>query len=152
MRVNYLTALLVMTVSLSSGAQDKKITREQLPKAVAATVDRETQGATVKGFVTERENGKKVYEAETVIRGHTRDLEIAADGTLNEVEEEVAMKDLPASVQAAILAKAKGASVVKVESLIKKGKLVAYEASTIRNGHKGEVQVGPTGRRLAHEE
>lgn len=144
------STVLVMTAALSLSAQEKKITRDQLPKAVAATVDRETQGATIKGFATEREDGKTVYEAETVVRGHTRDLQIAVDGTLNEVEEEVAMKDLPTSVQNAITAKAKGASVVKVESLTKKGKLVAYAASTVKNGHKGEVQVGTAGGALSH--
>ena len=60
-------------------AQDKKLQRSQLPSAVAATVDREAKGAQIKGFATERENGKQVYEAETVLNGHMRDLQIATD-------------------------------------------------------------------------
>src|SRR3978361_250043 len=83
--------------TLLACAQEKKLTREQLPKAVAATVDHETQGSTIKGFATEREHGKKVYEVETTVNGHTRDLQIATDGTLNEIEEEVAIDALPAT-------------------------------------------------------
>ena len=141
-----------VAAALSSSAEEKKLTRAQLPAAVATTADREAQGATIKSFATEREHGKKVYEAETLLDGHTRDLQIAADGTLNEVEEEIEMRTLPAPVRDSILAKAKGATVVKVESLTKKGTLVAYEASTLRNGRKGEVQVGPAGGTLPHQE
>lgn len=133
-------------------AADKKLSREQVPAHVLATADRETQGATVKGYLTEREDGRKVYEVETIVNGHTRDLQIAKDGTLNEVEEEVALSALPSSVQAGLKAKAKGAEVVKVESLTKKGKLVAYEADTLRGRRKGSIQVGTTGETLTHEE
>jgi hypothetical protein len=71
---------------------------------------------------------------------------------LNEIEEEVAMDVLPAGVRTAVMAKAKGAHVTRVESLTKNGKLVAYEVATERNGHKGEIQVGPTGEKLSREE
>jgi hypothetical protein len=143
---------LLVAGTVTAQAQDKKLQRNQLPAAVAATVDRETQGATVKGFATERENGKRVYEAETVVNGHTRDLQIAENGTLNEIEEEVAVKALPASVRDALMVKVGKGKIVKVESLTKQGKLVAYEASTVINGRKGEIQVGPTGEKLLHEE
>jgi hypothetical protein len=39
-----------------------------------------------------------------------------------------------------------------VESLTKKGKLVAYEAKVNTGGKKSEVQVGPDGKPLDHEE
>lgn len=133
-------------------AQEHKIAREQLPAAVAFTVDRETKDATVKGYATEREHGIKVYEVETASNGHTRDLQIAADGTLLEVEEEVAFDSLLGNVRIALEAKAKGAQITKVESLTKHGKLVAYEAATLRGQHKAEIQVGPDGESLKHEQ
>lgn len=132
--------------------QDRKISRAQLPSAVAQTADRETKNATIKGYATEREHGKTFYEVETVVNDHTRDLQIDSDGVLTEVEEEVRIESLSPAVQSAIKAKAMGARVVKVESLTKGGKLVAYEASTLRSGKKGEVQVGPSGETLSHEE
>lgn len=143
-----LSVLMTITVD----AQERKLTRDQLPGAVAATIDKETKGAEIKGFSTEREHGKKVYEAETTIDGHSRDIQVAADGALMEVEEEVAMDKVPADVQSSLKAKAKDAEITKVESLTKKGVLVAYEAATLRNGKKGEIQVGPNGNKLAREE
>jgi hypothetical protein len=49
-------------------------------------------------------------------------------------------------------AKAGKGKLVKVESLTKKDKLVAYEAQVDTNGKKSEVQVGPDGKALDHEE
>ena len=40
----------------------------------------------------------------------------------------------------------------KVESLTKNGKLVAYEAIVSTGTGKSEIQVGPEGKPLAHEE
>ena len=142
----------VLAITLSASAQEKKIDRSALPPAVAKTVDQETKGATIKGFATEREHGKKVYEAETVVSGHTRDIQVAEDGTLTEVEEEVSFDSLSDSVKKGLTAKAAGAKITKVESLTKGGKLVAYEAATVRGAKHGEVQVGPNGAALKHEE
>ena len=41
---------------------------------------------------------------------------------------------------------------MKVESLTKHDKLVAYEAKVQANGKKNEIQVGPDGKPLDHEE
>ncbi len=145
-------ACAALALSIAASAQEKKIERSALPAQVARTVDKETAGAIVKGFATEREHGKKVYEAETIVHGHTRDIQIAEDGTLNEVEEEVAFDKLPDPVKKGLTTKASGAKITKVESLTKGGKLVAYEAATLRGSKKGEVQVGPDGAALSHEE
>jgi hypothetical protein len=143
----------VLGAVTAAGAQERKIMRSELPPAVAATVDRETKGATIKGFTTEREHGRTMYEAETVVNGRTRDIEIAQNGQVNEVEEELDMASLPATVQEALSAKAAGGGrIAKVESLTKDGKLVAYEAAMVKNGRLSEFQVGPNGGALAHEE
>jgi hypothetical protein len=73
-----------------------------------------------------------------IIKGHTRNIEVAQDGTLNEIEEEVAFDSLSTEVQNALQSKAGIAKIVKVESLTKKGTLVAYEASTLKGSKKGE--------------
>lgn len=143
---------LAIATAMNIAAQDKTLTRAQVPAQVLATADKETNGATIKGYATEVEHGKRVYEVETVVNGLTRDLQITADGTLTEIEEELPITSLPPAVSSALNARAKGAKIVKVESLTKGRKLVAYEASTIKNGHAGEIQVGPTGGSLSHEE
>lgn len=133
-------------------AQEKKIKRSELPPAVEKTVTEVSKDATVKGFSRETENGKTSYEVELVVSGHSKDVEIDPSGAVLEVEEEVAMDALPADVKAGLNATAAGGRILKVESLTKKGKLVAYEAKVESAGKKKEIQVGPDGKPLDHEE
>lgn len=132
-------------------AQEKKIARKDLPAAVEKTVSAESQGATIKGFSTEIDHGKKVYEAQLMVAGHGRDLTIDAQGQILEVEEEVALAALPPAVRDGLTKQTGAAKFVKVESLTK-GKLVAYEAVVKRGTKQAEIQVGPDGKKLAHPE
>jgi uncharacterized membrane protein YkoI len=146
-----ISAVAVLTAT-SAVAQEKKIKRSDLPPAVEKTVAAQSAGATVKGFSRENENGQTYYEAEMVVNGHSKDILIDANGAIVEVEEEVAMNALPAEVKAGLQAKAGEGKLVKVESITKKDKLVAYEAQVTKDGKKSEVQVGPDGKPLDHEE
>lgn len=146
--------VLVATVIFAGTAasQEKKIQRSELPPAVEKTVAAQTQGATIKGFSMEEEKGKTYYEVEMTVNGHGKDVSIDANGVVTEVEEEVALDALPPAVKAAITDKAGKGTLGKIESLTKGGKLVAYEAHVTTDGKKSEIQVGPDGKPLAHEE
>lgn len=135
-----------------NSAQEKKIKRSDLPSAVEKTVAEVSKGATIKGFNEEKEAGKTSYEVEMVVNGHTKDVQIDPTGTVTEVEEEVAIDSLSADVKAGLAAKAGAGKISKVESLTKNGKLVAYEAQVESAGKKSEIQVGPDGKPLDHEE
>ena len=133
-------------------SQEKKIKRSDLPPAVEKTVAAQSTGATIKSFSTEKENGETLYEAEMTVGGHSKDVTMNAQGEVVEVEEEVAMDNLPAAVKSGLLSKAGKGKITRVESLTKKGKLVAYEAQVNSNGKKSEAQVGPEGQPLDHKE
>lgn len=146
--------VLLLTCALASqaAAQDKKLKRSDLPPAVQKTADEQSAGATVKGYSSENEDGKLAYEVVLTVHGHRRNVSIAPDGTLLEIEEEVAFKSLPAAVRAGLGHAAGSGKIVKVESLTKHGALVAYEAQVQTGAKRSEVQVGPDGKSLAHEE
>jgi len=119
---------------------------------VEKTVAAQSAGAMIKGFSEERENGQTFYEAEMTVNGRTKDVLIDAKGGVVEVEEQVAMDSLSAEVKAGLLAKAGKGKIMAVESIKKHDKLVAYEAKVDTGGKKSEVQVGPDGKSLNHEE
>ena len=150
--ITYIGLAAALTFPALAFAQEHSITRSQLPPAVESSLGKQMDGATVKGFSTERENGKTVYEAELLVNGHSKDVSFAANGEVQEVEEQVDLASLPPDVTASLTAKAKGGKIAKVESLTKHGKLVAYEAAVDRNGRHSEIQVGPHGGKLQHEE
>ncbi len=132
--------------------QEKKIKRSDLPAAVEKMVAAQSAGATIKGFSKEKENGQTFYEAEMTVNGHTKDVLIDTAGAVVEVEEQVALDALSAEVKAGLLAKAGNGKITKVETIKKHDKLVAYEAEVDTNGKKSEVQVGPDGKPLDHQE
>jgi uncharacterized membrane protein YkoI len=154
MKTNLLIAIAAggLLLAGTASAQEKKIKRSDLPPAVEKTVAAQSEGATIKGFSTEKEKGQTLYEVELMVNGHSKDISMAADGSIVEVEEQVVLDSLSADVKAGLQAKAGKGKILKVESLTKKGKLVAYEAQVDTNGKKSEVQVGPDGKPLYHEE
>src|SRR5215467_7293708 len=117
----------VISVTASIEAQEKKIKRADLPAAVEKTVAEQSKGATIKGFATEVEDGKKIYEAEMTVNGHGKDISMDEKGNIIEIEEEVAISSLPPAVKEGLTKAAGKGTIEKVESLTKKGKIVAYE-------------------------
>jgi uncharacterized membrane protein YkoI len=149
----YQATLLATTLCISALglAEEKAISRSDLPPAVEKTLQQQLKGATVKGFSAEKEDGRVVYEAQLLVNGHTKDIQLDASGTIQEVEEDVAFDSLPIEVKASLRARAKNRKITKVESLIKQDKLVAYEAQVEKNGKQSEIQVRPKGERLLRE-
>jgi len=87
-----------------------------------------------------------------IVSGHSKDVLIDVNGAIVEIEEQVALDSLPGAVQEGLHAKAGAGEIVKVESLTKHDKLVAYEAVVKTGGKKKEIQVDPNGKPLDHEE
>lgn len=154
MKTNHKICLLVVSLVLvgSAFAQEKKIKRSELPAGVEKTVVEQSKGATIRGFSEEKENGRTTYEAEMLVNGHTKDVQMDANGAVIEIEEQVDLQALSAEVRAGLQAKAGKGKITKVESITKKDKVVAYEAKVVTDGEKSEVQVGPDGKPLDHEE
>ena len=154
MKTNYKIYLLVGSLVLvgSAFAQEKKIKRSELPAAVEKTVVEQSKGATIRGFSEEKENGQTTYEVEMLLNGHSKDVQMDANGAVIEIEEQVDLQAVSAEVRAGLQAKAGKGNITKVESITKKDKLVAYEAQVVTDGKKSEVQVGPDGKPLDHEE
>ena len=144
--------LAILTIGFQTRAQEKKLQRSELPPAVQKTVDEQSKGATVKGFSTEVEDGKKIYEVQLTVNGHGKDVSMDAQGHVLEIEEETSLESLPPAVRDGLTKAAGKGTIRKVESLTKNGKLVAYEAAVKTGTKNSEVQVGPDGKKFAHPE
>jgi uncharacterized membrane protein YkoI len=145
-------ATMLFPIFVFSQEQEKKIPRSDLPPAVEKTLAERSKNAEIRGFSEEKENGQIFYEAELIVNGHSKDVLVDVNGTMVEVEEQVPIESLPPAVREGLQAKAGSGKLIKVEKLTKKDKLVAYEAKILTNGKKSEVQVGPEGKPLNHEE
>ena len=149
-RIMFAALVIALATVSAAQAQEKKIKRAQLPPAVEKTVAAQSQGATIKGFSTEIEKGKRVYEIAMTVDGHGKDILIDTKGNVIEIEEEVAMDSLSQPVKDGLTKAAGTGTISKIESLTKNGTLVAYEAVVKRGAKHSEIQVGPNGEKLAH--
>ena len=139
---------LLVAAASALGAQERKIARRNLPAAVARTAATESQGAKIRGYSQEKENGQTFYEVEMTVNGHHRDVLIDSSGTVVEVEEQVQLVDVPAAVRDSLRAAAGKGKVTGVESITKGGRIVAYEARVNTKGKRSEVSVDPDGKRI----
>jgi hypothetical protein len=83
-----------------------------------------------------------------MVNGQGKDVLMDASGAIVEVEEQIAMDELPTDAQDAVRTKAGKGMIVKIESITKHDKLVAYEAEINRNGERSEIQLDPHGKPL----
>ena len=117
---------------------------EDLPAAVQQAVKDYSKDAKIRGLATEMDKGKKVYEAELTIAGHSKDVTFDADGHIVSVEEETTLANIPAAAREAIQRAVGKGKIVEVEMVTEDGKTF-YEAQVKTGGKKSEVKVDASG-------
>jgi hypothetical protein len=122
---------------------------KNLPSAVQATIQRETRDSKILGISREADNGKTLYEIETMVQGRSRDMLIDDKGNLTEIEEEIAIASLPADIQTEIKKSIGKARLVKLEAVYN-GAIVqhSYAALLDKAGKYSEISIGLDGRLL----
>ncbi len=104
------------------------------PEAVTAAFHKAYPEARILDVSKESKEGKVYYEIESQDKSVRRDLLYSADGTVFEMEEAIAVKDLPAKVSEGLRAKFPAGKVERAER-ITRGKTVEYEL-LVENGEK----------------
>ncbi len=149
--VNVLTATMLGAIASVSIAE-RRITKSDLPAPVQRTADAQGAGATVVGYAKDVEKGNLEYEVQSMVAGHTKDLTIDPARQSSRSGGGCPPDALPASVHGSLRAQAGEAAITKIESLMKHGKIVAYEAQVATGKKHSEIQVGPDGQKLDHEQ
>src|SRR5438874_6217833 len=97
--------VLAAPAALSGGTKEEKITADKLPKQVMDAVKSWFPDPQFSSLLKETTDGKVVYDLEFTYKGRKYEMDIKEDGTVLEIEKEVAAKDLPAAVTQALKAK-----------------------------------------------
>jgi hypothetical protein len=111
-------------------ADEQSIPVEKLPKAVLKAAKSKFPKAEIKGAAKEVEDGKTTYEVMLKQKGRSIDIAFQADGTILEIEREVAADDLPGDVKKALKSHYPKAKINKAEE-VREGEhgRVRYEIS-----------------------
>ena len=134
----------MLVLATTTLAAEARIRAKDLPPAVRKAVQDATRGATIKGYAREVEGGKTMFEVETSVNGHSRDLLLDVSGTLVQIEEAIRLDAVPAAVRTALRARGHVRNVEQVT----RGNTISYEATVERNGKKSEIAVSADGTRL----
>jgi hypothetical protein len=128
---------------------EKPVRMSNLPPAVQKAIHDQVAatGATIKKTSFEVEGGKTNYECESVRpNGKKQDFDVSPEGKLGEVEDEVALTEVPAPVKATVdKATTGGGTIKELVSVTVDGKIVGYEASVTRNGKTKGYEMKPDG-------
>jgi hypothetical protein len=117
----------------------------KLPKAVLDAFKKAYPKAVIKNAAEEKEDGKTTWEVESTDNGLARDLVYNPDGTVVEIEEEVAAASLPPAVGAAVKAQFPKATITKAEKLTK-GNVSNFELTLTGAGTVKSVELTPEGK------
>ena len=146
-------AALLAAIAQVAMAEDEKVEADKLPQKVKDTLKTRWSSAKITTATKTMENGAVVYDIEMTQDGKKREADIKEDGTIVNFENEIAIKDLPAAVAAAVKAKHPDATVKEaMETLvIKDGKDVVdeYEVLIVTGDNKEvELTVSPDGKKI----
>jgi hypothetical protein len=139
------TVLLLVGLVSIGRAQDKAITKKDLPASVVKAFESAYPKATVTKCATEVEKGVTFYELETTEGKIKRDLLYKADGTLAEVEEILTADMVPDAIGKAIAAEFPKGKIVSGEKTTR-GKDVSFDIVVANGQQKVSVNLTADGK------
>ncbi len=146
------------------GAEAKEEAKVELPSAAADAIKAAFPEAEIEEVEVEEEDGLTLYEVELEQDDMEMEVEVAPDGTIVEIETEIAQKDVPEAALQAIQAADADAKIEEIEKVeiraeVKKSQLapaaqlvkldeakIVYEAELEKDGKEGEITVAADGK------
>jgi hypothetical protein len=146
LRLGQFTLAIVAISGFAGSAlgQEQKISAKKVPSAVIKAFKSSYPDATIKGFAREKENGKIFYEIASKDGDVGRDVLYNPDGSVAEIEETVAVTELPGAIRESIKSKYPNAVITKAEKTIQ-GEKVGYEVIARQGRRRFSVEFDADG-------
>jgi uncharacterized membrane protein YkoI len=144
MRAVACAVAVLLGAGLMVKADGEKVPEDKVPKAVMDAAKARFPGAKFTSITKEKEDGKIVYDLELTHEGKKYEMDIHEDGTVVEIEKEVALKDLPEAVTKAVDTKFPKATIKEIMEVNKvdgKKETPDHYEITIETADKKKMEV-----------
>lgn len=108
-----------LVLGAAAWADEESIPVDKLPEAVLKATKAKFPKAKIEEAAKEVEDGETIYEVSLKVEGHSIDMALKPDGTIVEIEKEVAADTLPEAVKTTLAAKYPNAKIKKAEEITK---------------------------------
>jgi uncharacterized membrane protein YkoI len=155
--LSVLVAVVLVLAAAAARADEEKVPLDKVPKAVTDAVKARFPNAKLLGAEKEKEAGKTVYEIAIEHKEQKIEVTLTPEGTIVEIEKQIAARDMPKAVSEALEGKYPKATYKMIEEVIKvkggKEKVEYYEVLLVSaEGRRFEVSVAPDGKVLKTED
>jgi uncharacterized membrane protein YkoI len=127
-----------------TGPVEVQVKPEELPKAVASALKNRFPGLEITSAAKETDNGKVIYDIELTQNGRKFESDIKEDGTILEVEKELATKDYPKALPSSVgtrFPKGKITIVMEVNLVKDKKEIPDHLEVTVETADKQEKEL-----------
>lgn len=139
------TLLLALPLLAASvHAQEQSIKRKDVPKAILAAFEKNYAKSKIKGYAKEVDDGKTVYEVESVEGTVHRDITYMADGSVVSIEESLSVSELSDVILSAAEKQYPNSKISGCEK-VTKGGIMQYELVVTTGKQKHELVLNPDG-------
>jgi len=142
----------MLATGASADEKAEKIAPDKLPQKIKDALNVRFPGAKVTSAEKEKEKGEIVYDLELTHEGRKYEMDIKEDGTIVEIEKEIAAKDVPEAITKAVKRKYPTATIKEVMEVNKvtgkEEKPDHYEVTIETDGKKKEVVVSLDGKKV----
>jgi len=139
LRIAVSGVLAVVVASSAGRADEEKVPLDKLPKAIVAAVKKRFAEGEMVSAEKETDKGKTVYEVALKHKGKKIEVSLTPEGTILEIEKEIAFDDLPKAVSDTVKTKYPKAD-IKLAEEVDQSQRRRRKAGVLRNSPR---QRGP---------
>jgi hypothetical protein len=145
LRTLIVSATLAVAISPAAFAQDMKV--EDAPAAVRAVALLAAGGLPLESVALDLDGGIATYEFKTKTeRGTQLEIDVTADGHIDELEEEITINDVPGQVTELLARHFPGLKPTFIERSTRGSLAVWYEFEGTHDGRELDIEVRSDGR------
>jgi uncharacterized membrane protein YkoI len=123
---------LTLVVGMAAAARaEEEVPLEKLPKEVLDAVKAKFPDVKLLSAEKHKDKGKMVYWVETKVKDVNIDVTVTPEGKVVEIDREIAIKDIPAPVMAAVKKRFPKGTITESSEVSRDDKVVAYDIQVV---------------------